>query len=172
MLKIGFKKIFCLLLVMIFSLLAFAGCSSYENDTERIVGKWVGIADFGEISGLKREIFIEMTLEFKKDGTAKYYFDTDNMKKALKKPLGESIEEQFDMSVKEWEKQTGLNLDDYVEETVETYSEYLSESFGYSLKKSILMINGAAVEYEFDGDDNLIIVMSSFGKVEFERVKE
>ena len=67
------------------------------------------------------------------------------------------------------EKKNNADFDKNVEQTVEQFGEQMTFSFKYSLKKSVLMIDGGAVEYEFDGDDTLIIKMSPFENTEFKR---
>lgn len=163
------KRFFLLIISLLLLVGAVSGCSDYENDGERITGTWIGSVELGKSAGLDKEIFfeIELTFDGKENLTSSY--NTAKMIKTLKKALREVIEQQLKMTVEEWEKKNNADFDKNVEQTVEQFGEQMTFSFKYSLKKSVLMIDGGAVEYEFDGDDTLKIKMSPFENTEFKR---
>lgn len=162
--NIFFKIAVCLLLVCL-----VAGCSSYENDTERILGKWVGKVDFGESAGIDKEILLEIELEFNSKGVLTSSYNPDKMVKAFKKPLTETIKSDLKMTIEEWEKQIGVSLEEYIVKAIEPYKKMLEFTSEYSLKGETLKIDGVAVGYEFDGDDTLKLKKSPFEDTSFKR---
>jgi len=166
-----------LALVMVFT---FAGCGA-KSPEELIIGDWAGEISLVKImeaaGGTNLDAFedvddVPMTLEFNDKGVVVMEVDaTDIIKSsAFKDAITDFILSQSGITEEDLEAQ-GVDVDSIIEESIDQMKDQLSQkkTVKYEFDGEKLYIDEEKQDYEFEDDDTLVLDMSDFGEVEFER---
>ena len=155
-----------------------------KTDAELLIGKWVSTVDMAE--GLKESGFeitetaiVSMTYEFTASNTVVTKLDEDKfrtvVRPAIEQMVTQIITTQYQMTVEEFEAESGMTFADLVTITIESAIEAASEISEYKLDKNGIYIKDTATgqydlyTYEFKSDDELILTYDNIPKT-FTRV--
>lgn len=128
--------------------------SSSKDPEDLIIGEWSGKADMSESIGTDSEAIVKVNIEFKKDGTYVLEFNKKDYKKVMLEAMEAALDEQG-YTEKEFEEESGMTLEEYVEDTMETVE--LSGEGEYEIDGDVITIEGEEGEYEFSGKNKLTI---------------